>query len=83
MQKKKLQTSEEGDSKLSQQRIPIFFFEMADSVDKGKKRKKHTDGSSRPSKKVAIEGDRKIKISLQAEDQWAPIIGMQDHLTRL
>jgi DNA-directed RNA polymerase I subunit RPA49 len=50
---------------------------MADTVDKGKKRKKHTDGSSQPSKKVAIEEDRNIKISLQNGDEWAPIIGMQ------
>jgi DNA-directed RNA polymerase I subunit RPA49 len=51
---------------------------MADTVDKGKKRKGHTDGSSNPSKKVAIEENRKIKISLQDGDKWAPIIGMRD-----
>ena len=50
---------------------------MEDVDKKVKKRKKHTDGSSRPAKKVAIEEDRKIKISLQKEDEWAPIIGMQ------
>jgi DNA-directed RNA polymerase I subunit RPA49 len=53
-------------------------FKMADTVDKSNKRKKNTDGSSRPSKKVAIKEDRKIKISLRGGDHWAPIIGMQD-----
>jgi DNA-directed RNA polymerase I subunit RPA49 len=48
---------------------------MADTIDKGKKRKRRTDGSSKPSKKVAIEEDRKIKVSLQDGDKWAPVIG--------
>jgi hypothetical protein len=56
---------------------------MADTADKGKKRKRHTDGSSKPSKKVAIEEDRKIKISLQDGDEWAPIIGMQEEFMAL
>jgi DNA-directed RNA polymerase I subunit RPA49 len=56
---------------------------MAGLVEKGKKRKKHTDGSLRPSKKVAVDGDRNIKISLQKEDKWAPIIGMQTTLKDL
>ena len=50
---------------------------MADTVDKGKKRKRYTDGSLMPSKKGATEKDRKFKISLQDGDRWAPIIGMQ------
>lgn len=58
------------------------FSKMVDTVDKGKKRKKNSDGSSRPSKKVTIEGDRKVKISVQNGDQWAPIIGMADRTAR-
>ena len=50
---------------------------MTDAVNKSKKRKKNVDASTRPSKKVVIEDDRKIKISLLNGDQWAPIIGMQ------
>ena len=52
------------------------YSKMADTVDKGKKRKRHTDDSSNPSKMVAIEEDRKIKISLQDGGKWAPIVGM-------
>jgi DNA-directed RNA polymerase I subunit RPA49 len=48
---------------------------MADKVDKGVKRKRHEHPSSKPSKKVAIEGDRNIKISFQGAEEWAPIIG--------
>lgn len=48
---------------------------MADKVDKSTKRKRHGQGSSKPSKKVAIEEDRIIKISQQDPDKWAPIIG--------
>lgn len=50
---------------------------MADTVGKGKKRKRHTDGFLKPSKKAAIDEDRKFRISLQDGDRWAPIIGMQ------
>lgn len=49
---------------------------MADQIEKSKKRKKNADGSSRPSKKVAIEDDRNVKISLKDGDEWAPVIGM-------
>ncbi|KAG0648545.1 DNA-directed RNA polymerase I subunit RPA49 [Hyphodiscus hymeniophilus] len=47
---------------------------MAHTVEKSKKRKQNIDGSSRPSKKVALEDAGQIKISLQIQDQWAPII---------
>lgn len=49
---------------------------MADKIEKSKKRKKNADGSSRPSKKVAIEDDRNVKISLKDGDEWSPVIGM-------
>ena len=58
------------------------FRKMADAVEKGKKRKKNSDGSSRPSKKVITGDDRKVKISLQDGDRWAPIIGMADCTAR-
>ena len=48
---------------------------MADKVDKGKKRKRHTDVNPSPSKKVAIDDDRKVKISLLDPDKWAPVVG--------
>ncbi|KAJ8064570.1 hypothetical protein OCU04_006899 [Sclerotinia nivalis] len=47
---------------------------MADNTEKSKKRKKNADGSSRPTKKVAIEGDRNVKISLNDCDEWAPVV---------
>ena len=49
---------------------------MADRSEKEKKRKREKDGSSRLSKRVAIEGDKQIKISLLKSDEWAPVIGM-------
>jgi DNA-directed RNA polymerase I subunit RPA49 len=49
---------------------------MADRSEKKKKRKREKDGSSKPSKRVAIEGDKQIKISLLESDEWAPVIGM-------
>jgi DNA-directed RNA polymerase I subunit RPA49 len=49
---------------------------MADRSEKEKKRKRAKDGSSRPSKRVAIEGNKQIKISLLESDEWAPVIGM-------
>ena len=49
---------------------------MADRIEKEKKRKRGRDGSSRPSKRVAIEGDKQINISLLESDRWAPLIGM-------
>ncbi|RFU26890.1 hypothetical protein B7463_g9438, partial [Scytalidium lignicola] len=39
-----------------------------------KKRKRHTDGSSKPSKKVAVENDRTIKIKLHNTESLAPVI---------
>jgi hypothetical protein len=49
---------------------------MADRSEKEKKRKREKDGSSRLSKRVAIERDKQIKISLLKSDEWAPVIGM-------
>jgi hypothetical protein len=49
---------------------------MADKVDRGIKRKRPAQESSKPSKKVAIEGDRNFKISLQDPKKWAPIISI-------
>jgi DNA-directed RNA polymerase I subunit RPA49 len=49
---------------------------MADRTEKEKKRKRHPDGTSKPSKRVAIEGDKQVKISLHEADKWAPVIGM-------
>jgi hypothetical protein len=54
--------------------------EMADKSDTGKKRKRHTDSSSKPSKRLAIEDQKQVKISLQKADKWAPIIGMRFHM---
>jgi DNA-directed RNA polymerase I subunit RPA49 len=48
---------------------------MADKIEKVKKRKRNTDGTSKPSKRVAIEGDKQISVSLQTGDKWAPVIG--------
>jgi DNA-directed RNA polymerase I subunit RPA49 len=48
---------------------------MAEKVDKGVKRKRNTQGFSKPSKKVAIEDERKVEISLQEAEKWSPIIG--------
>jgi DNA-directed RNA polymerase I subunit RPA49 len=53
---------------------------MAPSVDAGKKRKRHTDGSSKPSKRVAIDDSKEIKLRVQDSDEWAPVIGQQHHL---
>lgn len=49
---------------------------MADRTEKEKKRKREKDGSSKPSKRVAIVGEKNIKISLLESDKWAPVIGM-------
>lgn len=49
---------------------------MVDKIEKSKKRKKNADGSSRPSKRVAIEDERNVQISLKDGDEWAPVIGM-------
>ena len=45
-------------------------------MEKSNKRKRNADGSSKPSKKVAIEQERNVKISLKDGDEWAPVIGM-------
>ena len=49
---------------------------MADKVEKAKKRKRPADGSSKPSKRVAIDNDKQVHVTLQQADKWAPIIGM-------
>jgi hypothetical protein len=49
---------------------------MADRTEKGKKRKRRQEGSSKPSKRVAIEGDKQVEISLHEADEWGPVIGM-------
>jgi hypothetical protein len=49
---------------------------MADEVEKVKKRKRNPDGSVKPSKRVAIEENKQVNISLHEADKWAPIIGM-------
>jgi len=50
---------------------------MAEKVDKGKKRKRPTEESSEPSKKVAIDEDKTIKISLHDADRWVPVVGKE------
>ena len=50
---------------------------MGDKIDSGKKRKRNTDGSTKPSKRVAIEDDKQVKFSHHDAGEWAPIIGMR------
>lgn len=52
---------------------------MADETEKGTKRKRTDKGSSKPSKKAAIE-DQNVTISVESSGEWAPIVGM-DTLT--
>ncbi|CAG8962278.1 hypothetical protein HYFRA_00005333 [Hymenoscyphus fraxineus] len=47
---------------------------MTDKTEKAKKRKRQVDGSSKPSKRVAIEGDKQVKISFQETEKWAPVV---------
>lgn len=50
---------------------------MAERTHREKKRKREKDGSSKPSKRVAIEEeDKQIKMSLMESGKWAPVIGM-------
>ena len=63
------------DARLLTRRIASPTSKMADKIDKGVKRKRHESKTFRPSKKVAIEDDRKIKISFQEAEKWAPIVG--------
>jgi DNA-directed RNA polymerase I subunit RPA49 len=49
---------------------------MADKADKGKKRKRNTDGTSKPSKRLALDADKQVKISHHEAEKWAPVIGM-------
>jgi DNA-directed RNA polymerase I subunit RPA49 len=55
---------------------------MADRIQKEKKRKREKDGSSKPSKRIAIEADKQIEISLLESDKWAPVIGMSPSFQR-
>jgi hypothetical protein len=55
---------------------------MAERIHKEKKRKREKDGSSNPSKRVAIEEDKQIKISLVESGKWAPVIGMSSPVRR-
>lgn len=48
---------------------------MSDKVEKVKKRKRNTDGASKPSKRVAIEDDKQIRVSVSDAGSWAPVIG--------
>lgn len=63
------------DARLLTRRIASPTSKMADKIDKGVKRKRHESKTFKPSKKVAIEDDRKIKISFQEAEKWAPIVG--------
>jgi DNA-directed RNA polymerase I subunit RPA49 len=49
---------------------------MADKVEKSKKRTRHTEDSSKPSKRVAIDGDKQINLSVHETGKWAPIIAL-------
>jgi DNA-directed RNA polymerase I subunit RPA49 len=49
---------------------------MADRIVNEKKRKRERNGPSRPSKRVAVEKDKQIKIALVESQEWAPVIGM-------
>jgi len=53
---------------------------MTDKGENAKKRKRSHDGSSKPSKRVAIEGDKQVKLTLHEADKWAPVIGTQLYL---
>ena len=63
------------DARLLTRRIASPPRKMADKIDKGVKRKRLESKLSKTSKKVAIEDDRKIKISFQEAEKWAPIVG--------
>ncbi|KAH8821547.1 RNA polymerase I associated factor, A49-like protein [Xylogone sp. PMI_703] len=45
-----------------------------------KKRKRYTDGSSKPSKKLAVEGDRTIKIKYHNTESLAPVVASMSGL---
>ncbi|KAG9245310.1 RNA polymerase I associated factor, A49-like protein [Calycina marina] len=47
---------------------------MAEKIDKGKKRKRASNDFSKPSKKLALDPSKPIKISFPETDKWAPII---------
>ncbi|KAE8446108.1 hypothetical protein EG329_012479 [Mollisiaceae sp. DMI_Dod_QoI] len=47
---------------------------MGDKVEKTKKRKRRADDSSKPSKRVAIDGDNQISLSLLETGKWAPVV---------
>ncbi|KAH8588386.1 RNA polymerase I associated factor, A49-like protein [Bisporella sp. PMI_857] len=49
---------------------------MAEKLDEGKKRKRHSDDGQKSSKKIAIEGNKIVKLSFPQADKWAPVIGL-------
>lgn len=49
---------------------------MGDKIEKAKKRKRQDGESSKPSKRVAVDGDKQINISVLESGKWAPVIGM-------
>jgi hypothetical protein len=48
---------------------------MTDKIEKVKKRKRNTEESSTSRKKVALDEDSKIKISVAEADRWLPVVG--------
>ncbi|CAL3965737.1 unnamed protein product [Diplocarpon coronariae] len=47
---------------------------MSEKVEKIKKRKRITDGSSKPRKRVVIGEDKQVQVSVLEAEKWAPII---------
>ena len=45
-------------------------------MEQGKKRKRYTDVSSKTSKKVVVEEERDVTVSLQETNEWLPFVGM-------
>ncbi|KAE9374433.1 hypothetical protein N431DRAFT_437864 [Stipitochalara longipes BDJ] len=54
---------------------------MSDRTAKQNKRKREKDASSKPNKRVAIEVDEQINVSLLDSDEWAPVIALTPGLT--
>lgn len=72
----------ECDFRVFTRHLQDCLFKMADNEETVKKRKRSTDGASKARKRVAIEGDKQVQISLQAADKLAPVIGMHCLSTR-
>lgn len=47
---------------------------MEDRVEKVKKRKRNTDGSLKPNKRVAIDDGNEVNVSIYDAGKWAPVI---------